>query len=264
MEGIIVFCRYTQEATTSSCVWQKESEHGPTRALKSLFKRASARVPRDTFSAMRRTNSSYEGLFAPGGFDIGRVLEELSSVGATSVKILDEDFRMALLKEAEGYDYKPEDEIVGSGARLVRQQVSSFDDLPEGSDYVLLKNSFQDLLERRLADAESYLFETALNFNSMILQRYEKGSIGITPHRDGLSYVNLVCVFAIGGRGRFYVCSDRSGRDAREIDASPGNVILMRAPGMFGFEDNRPFHYVTDIQETRYSFGLRQRKVGSR
>jgi hypothetical protein len=232
----------------------------PTRTLKSLFERASARVARDTFSAMRRTNSSYAGLFAPGGFDIGRVLEELSSVGATSVKILDEDFRVALLKEAEGYDYKPEDEIVGSGDRLVRQQVSSFDDLPEGSGYVLLKNSFQDLLERRLADAESYLFETALNFNSMVLQRYEKGSIGITPHRDGLSYVNLVCVFVIRGRGRFYVCSDRSGRDAREIDASPGNVILMRAPGLFGSEDNRPFHYVTDIQETRYSFGLRQRR----
>ena len=207
---------------------------------------------------MYRMNSGSGGPFAPGGFDIGKVLEELSSVGATSVKILDEDFRMALLKEAEGYNYKPEDETVGSGDRLVRQQVSTFDDLPDGSGYVLLKNSFQDLLKLRLADIGSLPFETALNFNSMVLQRYEKGSIGITLHRDGLSYVNLVCVFVTGGRGRFYVCPDRL-RDAKEIDASPGNVILMRAPGLFGFEDNRPFHYVTDIQETRYSFGVRQK-----
>jgi hypothetical protein len=111
-----------------------------------------------------------------------------------------------------------------------------------------------------LAELETYPFETALNFNSMVLQRYEEGSLGITPHKDGLSYINLVCVFVIGGRGRFYVCSDRSGRDAKEVAASPGNVILMRAPGLFGAEDNRPFHYVTEIEETRYTFGLRQKK----
>jgi hypothetical protein len=94
----------------------------------------------------------------------------------------------------------------------------------------------------------------------MVLQRYEENSIGITPHKDGLRFVNLVCVFVIGGQGRFYVCSDRFRRDAREIDASPGNVILMRAPGLFSSENNRPFHYVTDIRERRYTFGPRQKK----
>jgi len=105
----------------------------------------------------------------------------------------------------------------------------------------------------------TYPFETALDFNSMVLQRYEEGSIGITPHRDGLSFINLVCVFAIGGKGSFYVCSDRSGKDSIEIDASPGNVIFMRAPGLLGSEDERPFHYVAGIRETRYTFGLRQK-----
>lgn len=201
-----------------------------------------------------------EGLFVPTNFSTDRILEELSSVGATSVRLLEEDFRLALLKEAEDYDYQPEDEIVGSGDRVVRQQVSSFDGFPEDSGYVLLKNCFQDLLEQRLAQLETYPFKTALGFNSMVLQRYEEGSVGITPHKDGLSYINLVCVFAVGGRGRFYVCSDRSGRDAKEVDASPGNVIFMRAPGLFGAEDNRPFHYVEEIEETRYTFGLRQKR----
>jgi hypothetical protein len=142
---------------------------------------------------------------------------------------------------------------------VVRQQVSSFDAFQQDSGYVLLKNSFQDLLEQRLAELETYPFEMALNFNSMVLQRYEEGTLGITPHKDGLSYINLVCVVVIGGRGSFYVCSDRSGTDAIEIDASPGNVILMRAPGFLGSKDERPFHYVTDIRETRYTFGLRQK-----
>jgi hypothetical protein len=198
--------------------------------------------------------------FLPRNLDTASILKDLSSLGATSIRLLDEDFRVALLKEARDYTYEPEDEIVGSGGRVVRQQLSSFEDIPKDSDYILLKNSFQDLLEERLARLGTYPFEMALGFNSMVLQRYEEGSIGITPHRDGLSYINLVCVFVIGGQGSFYVCSDRSGNDSIEIDASPGNVIFMRAPGFLGSEDNRPFHYVTDIREPRYTFGLRQKR----
>ena len=198
--------------------------------------------------------------FLPRNLDTASILKDLSSLGATSIRLIDEDFRETLLKEARDYTYEPEDEIVGSGGRVVRQQLSSFEDFPKDSDYILLKNSFQDLLEERLARLGTYPFEMALGFNSMVLQRYEEGSIGITPHRDGLSYINLVCVFVIGGQGSFYVCSDRSGNDSIEIDASPGNVIFMRAPGFLGSEDNRPFHYVTDIREPRYTFGLRQKR----
>ena len=198
--------------------------------------------------------------FLPRNLDTASILKDLSSLGATSIRLLDEDFRVALLKEAQDYTYEPEDEIVGSGGRVVRQQLSSFEDFPKDSAYILLKNSFQDLLEERLARLGTYPFEMALGFNSMVLQRYEEGSIGITPHRDGLSYINLVSVFVIGGQGSFYVCFDRSGNDSIEIDASPGNVIFMRAPGFLGSEDNRPFHYVTDIREPRYTFGLRQKR----
>ena len=200
--------------------------------------------------------------FLPRNLDTASILKDLSSLGATSIRLLDEDFRVALLKEAQDYTYEPEDEIVGSGGRVVRQQLSSFEDIPKDSDYFLLKNSFQDLLEERLARLGTYPFETALGFNSMVLQRYEEGSIGITPHRDGLRFINLVCVFVIGGKGSFYVCSDRSGNDSIEIDASPGNVIFMRAPGFLGSEDERPFHYVAGIRETRYAFGLRQKELG--
>jgi hypothetical protein len=200
--------------------------------------------------------------FILDNFDIDKILGDLVSIGATSVRILKEDFRTTLLEEAEGYEYKPEEKIVGSGDRIVRQQMASFDDFSSNSKYIVLKKSFQTLLDRCLADLEVYPFETLLSFNSRVLQKYEKGSIGITPHRDGLRYINLVCIFNIGGRGRFFICSDRSGKDSKEIDAAPGNVVLIRAPGFFGSKD-RPFHYVTDVQETRYVFGLRQKRLPS-
>ncbi|MDA2919275.1 hypothetical protein MYX76_07275 [Desulfobacterota bacterium AH_259_B03_O07] len=67
----------------------------------------------------------------------------------------------------------------------------------------------------------------------MVLQEYEKGSLDITPYRDGLNYINFVCIFNIGSQRRFFIRTDRYGRDGIEIDASPGNVFLMRAPGYF-------------------------------
>ena len=201
-----------------------------------------------------------EGIFLPDYFDIHRILEKLSTGGATSVKILNEGFRKSLLEEAECYTYKSEDEVVGTGDRIVRQQMSSFEDFPYDSKCNLLKHSFQSFLDNYLTLIRPYPFETKLAFNSIVLQKYERGSIGITPHRDGLSYINLVCLFVIEGQGRFFTCSDRSGRDSVEIDASPGNVILVRAPG-FLFSKERPFHYVNNIQERRYVFGLRQKRL---
>ena len=54
-------------------------------------------------------------------FDIDEILRRLASVGAASVPFLNENLRTSLLKEAVGYAYKREEEIVGSGDRTVRQ-----------------------------------------------------------------------------------------------------------------------------------------------
>ncbi|NBD33624.1 MAG: hypothetical protein GVY17_11830 [Cyanobacteria bacterium] len=99
----------------------------------------------------------------------------------------------------------------------------------------------------------------------MVLQTYESGSLGITPHRDGKRYKNLVCVFVLEEEGKFYVCRDRAGNDPIEIDASVGNVLLMRASGFKGInnclaqdEEIRPFHFITNIPIQRYTLALRQ------
>jgi hypothetical protein len=191
-------------------------------------------------------------------FDVGNILGKLSEFGAVSIRILREDFRLCLLKEAESYIYRSEREIVGHDDKIVIQQMSTFEEFPGNSKFYNLKISFQALLEDCLKNLKPYPFHTRLLFNSMSLQRYEKGSIGITPHRDGFKYKNLISNFNIDGGGRFFVCSHRSGKDSYEIPFPPGNVLLMRAPGFLGM-DERPFHYVSDIQGTRYVFGLRQK-----
>jgi hypothetical protein len=198
------------------------------------------------------------GFFITDDFNIDKILGDLRLVGASSLKLLNEDLRSRLLNETKTYCYKPEEEVVGSGEKIVRQQMSTFEVFPDGSKFIKLKNYFQALLDDCLSNLKPYPFDTKLTFNSMSLQKYEKGSIGITPHRDGLRYKNMICNFNINGRGRFFICSDRSGKDSKEVDFPPGNLLLMRAPGFFGGNE-RPFHYVTDISETRYVFGLRQR-----
>jgi hypothetical protein len=91
----------------------------------------------------------------------------------------------------------------------------------------------------------------------LILQRYEPGCLGITPHRDHIKYTALVAIVVLCGDGRFRVCADRSGRGAVEIPAPAGHVLLMRAPG-FERQGRRPFHFLDQVTERRYSFGLRQ------
>lgn len=200
-----------------------------------------------------------QDIFNTDGFETAEIMDGLRSDGAASAGILNEDFRAALQKEAERYDYRREDETVGSGDRVVRQEVESFENFGGGSRYILLKRMFQRLMDGVFGELDEYPFSTPLNLNSMVLQKYRKGSLGITPHRDGLRFINLVCIFIISGGGRFFVCSDRSGRDAKEIYTCPGKVVFLRAPGFMGSEE-RPFHFVTDIRETRYAFGLRQTK----
>ena len=191
-------------------------------------------------------------------FDFLRVLATLETTGATSVPLLTDGAQQALLQEAVRYHYQREADVVGRGDRIVRQELASFAAFPADSAFVRLRDRLQALLDEAFAACRPYPFDGPLELNSLVLQKYDAGSLGITPHRDGKRFVNLICVVVLAGRGRFFVCADRAGRGAREVEAHPGAAIFMRAPGFRGSQE-RPFHYVAEIRETRYTFGLRQR-----
>ncbi len=196
-------------------------------------------------------------------FEPQQIVAALTAHGAVSIPFLREDFRLVLLREAQSYTYSPEPEIVGRGPDEVRQQAASQCIVsPEGA-YAELRTTFQAVCDNAFQSLAPYPFTTRLRLTEIRLQQYAPGSLGITPHQDGARFCNLVCIFMIGGQARFAVCADRSGREAREIDVSPGRLVLLRGPGFLG-ADERPFHCVTDIQEERYTCGLRQRGPSSR
>ena len=199
-----------------------------------------------------------QNLFCLDDFCPDQIITALSTYGAISMPILQEEFRLALLDEAQNSSYSAEPETVGSGEHLVKQQAASRCIFEAESLYRTLQKSFQALCEEAFKEISPTPFATPLRLTEIRLQKYVQGSFGITPHVDGERFCNLVCVFIIGGHGRFSVCDDRLGTNPKWIDASPGRVIILRGPGFLG-EDKRPFHFVTDIQDERYTCGIRQR-----
>ncbi len=191
-------------------------------------------------------------------FNIAEVIEALSTTGAVSIPLLRDKLRLALLEETKYFSFIPEDGVVGEGENKVVKAFSSFECFSPNSLYLKLVAAFQTLIDRQLAGLPVYPFSSQLYFNSRVLQCYQPGNLGVSPHRDWRSAINLVCIFNIGGMGDFYLCSNRQGTNPVQITTQPGNIIFLRAPGFLA-SDNRPFHYVANIRSIRYSFSLRQR-----
>ncbi len=192
--------------------------------------------------------------------NLADILEGLTDPGAVAVPSLGDDFRLLLLESARASRFRAARPLVGNSGRLVRQRMEVCEQFPAGSIFHALTREFQRLWDDLLAESPANPFEGRLVFNDRMLQRYSVGEVGITPHRDRTGYRNLVCLFILEGNGRFYLCDDRAGRGAREIPQVAGDVLLMRAPGFLG-TDERPFHFVRDIQSRRTVFGLRQERA---
>ena len=187
------------------------------------------------------------------------LVRDLDGYGAVSLRVLGKGYRQALLAEAGHASFRPARDSIGTGERIVLQRMEVCDTFPETSPFIELRNSFQSLWNASFSDVLPYPFESPVEFNDLMLQRYTVGELGITPHRDRSGYRNVICLFVLEGRGGFFVCDDRNGHGEREIPNDPGDVIITRAPGFLD-SDARPFHFVRDITETRYVFGLRHER----
>ncbi|TFH49121.1 MAG: hypothetical protein E4H01_04925 [Lysobacterales bacterium] len=212
---------------------------------------------------MRAGSPSHERPDAPvlrlARLNPAALMEELAQSGALAAPVLSDGCRRSLLDAARASRFRAARPLVGTGERVVCQRMEVCGDFPSGSIFRALTAEFQKLWDDFLAQVSCNPFEDRLVFNDFMLQRYSVGEVGITPHRDRTGYRNLVCLFILEGKGRFYVCDDRSGTGAREIPHAAGDVLLMRAPGFRGATE-RPYHFVRDIQSPRYVFGLRQER----
>ena len=197
--------------------------------------------------------------FVESKVGVHEVLDRIECEGAIAVPALTAEYRAWLLEEAYVAPYREARPVVGQGERLVRQRMGVHDGFGARSRFHDLTGHYQAAWDGWLASMMPYPFESRLVFNDRMLQVYEPGETGITPHMDRTSYRNLICLFVLEGCGRFGLCEDRSERGARIIAHRPGDVVLTRAPGFRGSQ-YRPFHFVDRITERRYVFGLRHER----
>lgn len=146
--------------------------------------------------------------------------------------------------------------VVGEGERAVFQDFDICMKVPADHRVHELRRLTEAALQRALQGLDHEAIATPFALNDVVVQRYPPGSAGISPHRDHLRYVGLVALVLLGGDGIFSVCADRGGAGERAIPAVPGDLILMRAPSLFGRKD-RPFHRLRAITRSRITVGLR-------
>ena len=176
--------------------------------------------------------------------------------GASAARLLSEQGRGRLLASAQDLPWRPARAVVGEGERRVYQDFELTQQFPADSPYRQAAVSIEAALAAAARTLSPALLPQGFSFNDLILQRYAPRSRGISAHRDHLRYRGLVALIIVSGDGRFCLCRGRSGSDAREIVAGPGDILLMQAPGLAG-STGRPFHFLDRITEERLSFGLR-------
>ena len=190
---------------------------------------------------------------------LAEAIRRLKTQPIVPLPALSESGRRRLVEAAGGIGYRDATPVIGEGDKAVSQdfEVSlDFPRFPPDSPFTHAAAAFERLTLNALDRLEASAVDEPPRFNDLIVQRYPAGSRGISPHRDHLRYRLLVALFVLEGDGRFCVCDDRSGEGAEVVAARPGDLLLMRAPGLWGMND-RPFHFLNRIEAGRISLGVR-------
>ncbi len=188
-------------------------------------------------------------------FDPDQVVGALTHDGAISVPLIPDRLRRMLLEEASHGTFIPAEPY--AGPHRVVQNLSSATDLAPAGGLMWFKTALATHATNVFASLPESPFESALDFNHLVLQRYEPTVVGVGPHRDFSVDRNLICIAILGGNGKFCLCDNREGHNLRPLDSTPGNVIFMRAPG-FRYASERPWHCAVQITTPRMVYNLRQ------
>ncbi len=185
------------------------------------------------------------------------LVECLDRDGACSLPLLNRELCEKMTVEAEKYstDFKTAESEYGKNK--VKQRFVYFRGYPKESLLWKISKDLSETLNDGIRKLPQLPFESPITFTEVSAQRYEKGELGITPHRDEKFYRNIVVVCVVDGEGDFYLTTDRVSGIETSIPAKVGDVIFMKAPG---FKDcNRgPLHAVRNISSRRLSITYRQ------
>jgi hypothetical protein len=165
------------------------------------------------------------------------------------------DFLGALRSEVVAGPFRAFGESFGP----VRQQIDGYDVRVPSEGFPLLTQLASELRERVRSHGRGVRGLATWVPNEVGVTHYVPGSIGITPHLDGKWYRRLVVVVTVFGRAPFAICASRNPDDVVDRwTAGPGDLILMRGPGLAGARDGRPFHLVEGPRRgERLSLGVR-------
>ncbi len=155
-----------------------------------------------------------------------------------------------LADELRDGPYQPVEPLIGP----VRQEAESFEaPVRELDRYPVLSSLCEELVRQVHQHGVPQWVP-----NEVAVQRYQPGSVGITPHRDQRRYAQLVAVITIAGSAPFTLCRNRAGDPIRTWQADEGSLVLLRGPGLAGDPDGRPMHLVGGPTGTpRTSIGIR-------
>ncbi|MGH3900205.1 MAG: hypothetical protein ACRDTA_18575 [Pseudonocardiaceae bacterium] len=183
--------------------------------------------------------------------DWATLLREVTDQGATfAARAVRRPFCDQLAAELRDGPYEPVAPLIGQ----VRQETESFEvPVPELDRYPLLGS----LCDELVGQVHQYGVPEWVP-NEIAIQRYQPGSVGITPHRDQRRYAQLVAVITAAGSAPFTLCRNRAGDPIRTWRADEGSLVLLRGPGLAGDPDGRPMHLVGGpTGSPRTSIGIR-------
>lgn len=178
--------------------------------------------------------------------------QQLIAQGAVSIPFLTHEERGGLIDEAKKLEYIKQPEQAFGG--IVREEVSSCSVKDEGTPFFEIADRVA-LFVTELCSVTNQGFPQFPKPH-VALQKYDAGSIGITPHRDEKKYGLVIAIVPLIGKGDLSICDDRAGNNPKKQDTTPGNLILLRAPGYAGMHV-RPMHVVNNILEERIILGVR-------
>ena len=173
-----------------------------------------------------------------GDVEWSTLLREVTEHGAAfAARAVNAPCRDELAAELGGGPYAPVAPIIGP----VRQQAEAFE-VPVDQLYPRYP-ALAELCGELVGQVHRHGVPEWVP-NEVAIQRYQPGSLGITPHRDQRQFAQLIAVITIAGSAAFTLCRNRSGDPIQTWQANEGSLVLLRGPGLAGDPDGRPMHLV--------------------
>ena len=175
--------------------------------------------------------------------------------GVTSFPMLTSVQCARIIQEAKmQYTFEPATPEVGK--RKVQQLFSEITISPRST----IINTNVLGVQKYLADwlrrcGGSTVMDPLFQFREIRMHRYPIGG-KLEYHKDNAVFRNIIANVLLKGESNFYVADDVYGTNARLIEAKPGWVIVLAAPGLFGKKWQRP-HCVANVTMERISLGMR-------